>query len=213
MDYVLWLVVATGVARLPVAPPLPADSQSASTTEATRARADLGLAWPSDLRPFRPTLFAEGAPAQRPRAVDYGDFYYTRLAIHKIASYATAPLFVAEYVLGQKLYSNPPGSSSTRNAHQLVADGVAGLFVVNTVTGVWNLWDSRRDPAGRVRRYLHAALMLAADAGFVATGATAPSPRRIRLGEPTNIAAHRTIAIASMGTALASYLMMLVWKS
>ncbi len=84
--------------------------------------------------------------------------------------------------------------------------------MVNTVTGVWNLWDSRREPAGRARRYIHAALMLAADAGFVATGATAPSPRRIRLGEPTSITTHRTIAIASMGTALASYLMMLIWK-
>ena len=94
----------------------------------------------------------------------------------------------------------------------MVALGLAGLFGVNTVTGLWNLWDSRKDPTGRARRYIHAALMIAADAGFVATASAAPSPRRVTLDDP-RANRHRTLAIASMSTALASYVMMLVWKN
>jgi hypothetical protein len=135
-----------------------------------------------------------------------------RLTIHYVASFLTLPLFAAEYVLGSKLYRDPPGPESTQQAHRLVALGVTGLFAVNTVTGAWNLWDGRRTPQGRLRRYLHSALMFAADAGFVATGATAPGPRRVLSTTPSARNLHRTVAIASMGTALASYAMMLVWK-
>jgi hypothetical protein len=54
--------------------------------------------------------------------------------------------------------------------------------------------------------------MMLADAGFVATGLTAPHGRRF---VPTASARsrHQTVAIASMGTALASYAMMLVWRN
>src|SRR5690242_10533530 len=120
------------------------------------------------------TLFAvvaQDSARRRPRAIEYGNFYAVRLTIHRYASYATLPLFVAEYALGRSLYNTPPDSvsHSVRSAHGLVAAGIEGLFGVNTVTGGWNLWDSRRDPAGRARRYVHAALMLASAAGFVAT--------------------------------------------
>jgi hypothetical protein len=176
-----------------------------------RAWAGANLALPP-IAPFVPELAPAAALPQRPHAIEYSDFYYARLAIHRIASYATLPLFAAEYYLGTKLYNDPPGSQRTQEAHRLVALGVAGLFAVNTVTGAWNLWDSRKDPNGRARRYIHAALMFAADAGFVATGATAPSPRRILLGRPVDLPRHRTLAIASISTALASYAMMLIWK-
>jgi len=214
VDYVLWLVMASGVSQLPAVVPLRQDPlpQTQSPSPAL-AYAGLGLAWPASAGPFRSDPFAEEPAGQRPRAVEHSDFYYTRLTIHRIASLATAPLFVAEYILGQKLISNPPGSSSTRNAHQLVALGVGGLFAVNTVTGVWNLWDSRKDPTGRARRYIHAALMMAADAGFVATAAAAPGGRRFRTSGPAAANTHRTLAIASMSTALASYVMMLLWKN
>jgi len=87
---------------------------------------------------------------RRPRAVEYSNFYTTRLTIHRYASYATLPLFVAEYALGRSLYNQSPDStsSSLRSAHGAVAIGIAGLFGVNTVTGGWNLWDARKDPAG-----------------------------------------------------------------
>jgi hypothetical protein len=54
--------------------------------------------------------------------------------------------------------------------------------------------------------------MIASDAGFVATGATAPSRRKI-LNDPTAARLHRTIAITSIGAALAGYGMMLLWKN
>jgi hypothetical protein len=135
-----------------------------------------------------------------------------RLTVHHIASFATVPLFVAEYILGQKLYQNPPGTQSQRQTHRAVALGVAGLFAVNTVTGAWNLWDSRTTPQGGLRRYLHAGLMFAADAGFVATGLAAPRGDRIYTATQADRNRHRTLALTSMGTALASYAMMLIWR-
>ena len=154
--------------------------------------------------------------ARRPRAVEYSNFYSVRLTIHRYASYATLPLFAAEYALGRSLYNAAPGTASdaTRSAHGAVAAGIAGLFALNTVTGGWNLWDSRRDPAGRTRRYVHTALMLLSDAGFVATGALAPDDDAEGGGtvDLSRRRQHRAVAIASMSTALAGYLMMLIWK-
>lgn len=214
MDYVLWLVMATSLAQLPLLRPIPTDSMPrVQRAQAPRAYAGLDLALPPGTGVFRPDPFAEGALPQRPHAIEHSDFYYARLTVHRIASYATIPLFVSEYFLGQKLISNPPGSRSTQAAHSLVAIGLAGLFGVNTATGLWNLWDSRKDPTGRARRWIHATLMMAADAGFVATASAAPSPRRISVTDPSRANTHRTLAIASMGTALASYVMMLLWKN
>jgi len=216
--HLLWLLATT----LPTLPAAAMPDTGSSALAAPAAVADSIPAPSGDLGPrpaprfesAEPVLVVADSGRQRPRAVEYSDFYYTRLEIHRIASYATVPLFVAEYILGTKLYNNPPGSQSTVDAHRLVALGVAGLFGVNTVTGAWNLWDSRHDPAGRTRRWIHAGLMFLADAGFVATGATAPSPRRILFsGGAVNKSTHRTLAIASMSTALASYVMMLLWKN
>lgn len=148
---------------------------------------------------------------RRPRAIEYSDFYGVRLQIHRVASYATLPLFVGEFALGQSLYNHPPGSSATLTAHQITALGLAGLFGVNTVTGAWNLWESRHDPNDKTRRYIHAALMFISDAGFVASGASAPGRRRV-VNDPAAARTHRTIALTSMGVALVGYGMMLIWK-
>src|SRR5438067_1149252 len=111
---------------------------------------------------------------RRRRAVEVSDAYATRLAIHRVASYTMPPLFVAEYVLGQKMIKeredlargiNNPVNSNTRSAHQWVAGGVAALFGINTVTGVWNLYETRHQEEGRALRVTHAFLMLASDAG------------------------------------------------
>lgn len=155
--------------------------------------------------------FAADTGRRRPRAIEYSDFYGVRLEIHRVASYATLPLVVGEFALGQSLYNHPPGSSGTLTAHQITALGLAGLFGVNTVTGAWNLWDGRHDPNDRTRRYIHAALMFISDAGFVAAGASAPGRRRV-LTDPAAATNHRTIALTSMGVALVGYGMMLIWK-
>ncbi len=155
-------------------------------------------------------LEASAAPAQtaRPRAIEYSEGYATRRKIHVYASVATLPLFVTEYILGRKLYNGVP-TDTLRTSHRIVAAGVAGLFGLNTVTGVWNLWEGRKDPNRRTLRFAHGLLMLAADAGFVATGVLAP--HRHRDGFYTgNFSLHRSVAITSMAVATASYLMMLI---
>lgn len=153
--------------------------------------------------------------AQRRRAIEHSDWYYRRLTIHKAASFATVPLFVAEYIVGDKLFAGNP-SGNVQSTHQALASGIGVLFGVNTVTGAWNLWDSRHETQGRARRVTHSVLMLASDAGFVATAALAPggegNERRFEDGGSSGRNRHRTVAISSMGVSLVSYLMMYIWK-
>jgi hypothetical protein len=143
-------------------------------------------------------------------AIEYSDGYYTRLKIHKYASYATIPLFLLQYLSGRELFDNPGDDSWARSVHGPAAAGVAVLFGVNTVTGLWNLYEGRKDPNGRTRRMVHSIAMLAADAGFVWTGATAPDDDEG--GSSSDADTHRTIAITSGSVALASYLMMFIWN-
>ncbi|MEO8636590.1 MAG: hypothetical protein ABI587_15040 [Gemmatimonadales bacterium] len=159
-----------------------------------------GLMFPIDTEP--------GPGTRRSRAVRYSDLYYTRLTIHKYASYLTVPLFAAEYVIGQQLY-NKSGNGGNRGLHGALAAGIAGLFAVNTVTGGWNLIESRHEKKGRPRRWVHSLLMMTADAGFVVTGATAPDDDG---GGGAGRSTHRAVAIGSMGVALISYGMMWLWK-
>jgi hypothetical protein len=148
----------------------------------------------------------------RPKAIEYSDAYYTRLTIHRYASYAELPLFAAEYALGQRILNGQESgdfaSSSTVSAHKVVAGSLGLLFAVNTVTGLWNLYDARHDPAGRTRRYLHALSMLAADAGFLYTASLAGDAQE----EQSSANQHRNAALVSMGIATASTLMMWLWK-
>jgi hypothetical protein len=157
----------------------------------------------------RPATFAATATLvdgaeQRPTAFVYSDAYNTRRKIHLYASYATLPMFVGQYLSGQKLYDGG-GSSTAKSVHGALVAGIGALFVVNTVTGVWNLLEGRHDPNGRTRRWIHSLLMLGADAGFVATGAVAPDSDE---GD-ANRSLHRNLAIGSMSAATASYLYML----
>lgn len=148
------------------------------------------------------------APVDTPRVapVEYSDAYETRLTIHRWASYATLPLFAFQYVAGRQLYDESGDAPSwAKKGHGIAATGIAVLFTVNTVTGVWNLLEARKDPAGRKWRTTHGILMLVADAGFTATGVLAERAER----SPENRRRHRNIAISSMAVATVSYLMML----
>lgn len=163
-----------------------------------------------DAAPIDPRLLApvpiDTAP-RRPRAIEYSDWYGRRLTIHRWASYAMLPAFAGEYVYGQRLLHQREDafhgvgdgiSDGDRQLHQVLAGTVAALFGLNTVTGAWNLYEARRDPAGRTTRLVHSALLLAADAGFVATGVLAG---RASEGSPADARTHRTVALASMGVA------------
>jgi len=156
-----------------------------------------------------PAIAIAAAPDTVPQvvAVEYSDWYGRRLAVHRTASYAIVPLFVAQYAAGRRLYGNQAleGDDWARRAHKPLAYGVAGLFTVNTVTGVWNLWDGRKEREGRGRRTAHVLLMLAADAGFTATGVLGSRAA----GEGGSRTVHRNVAVGSMAVALAGYLVML----
>jgi hypothetical protein len=138
-------------------------------------------------------------------AFEYSDGYRLRAKIHKVASFATIPLFGAEAIIGQSLYSDP--TQGKKDAHLVTAAGIGALFLVNTTTGVWNLIEARKDPVHRSRRLAHSLMMLAADAGFLATAALGPESEHGN--SEGSRATHRAVAFTSIGLASASYAIML----
>ena len=151
---------------------------------------------------------ADTARARRPRAkaIEYSDWYTTRLEIHKAASWATLPLFIGQYLTGETLITKGTDSPEwVKRVHPELATGVLALFATNTVTGAWNLWESRDDPNGRTWRTAHAVLMLASDAGFAYVGQLSKNAKQ----SGTTRDQHRSAALASAGVALVSYVMML----
>lgn len=148
----------------------------------------------------------------RRKAVHLSEAYEFRRKVHMLASYATIPLFVAEYAAGEQLMKGSGAASWARDYHSFGAGAIATLFGVNTVTGALNWWETRDQTEGRTWRTVHSVLMLAADAGFVATGALAEESdegfgTRGRVGNQSRT--HRAVAITSMSVATVSYLMML----
>lgn len=146
--------------------------------------------------------YAIDTASRRPRAIEYSDAYYKRLTIHRVASYAELPLFGVEYVLGERLLNDertgdPP--SSLKAAHVGVAGALGVLFALNTVTGVWNLWDSRHDPSNHTLRIVHAVAMLSADAGFALAGAIGGNAK----DSLHDAQQHRAVSVASMAVATA----------
>ena len=185
-------LVAAGMASHTVAP----DSSRCGSANDTTFTVDVRcLEQPSDTQP------------RRRHAVEYSDWYAKRLAIHRIGSYTMLPLFGAEWVLGNQLM-HPNPASGIKPAHVAVATGIGALFTVNTVTGAWNWWDSRSDPAGRTRRTIHTLTMLAADAGFVWTGVVAGDAKQSN----ENARRHRNVALGSIGVATIGTAMMWLWK-
>jgi hypothetical protein len=142
---------------------------------------------------------------RRRKAVQYSDEYYTRLQIHRWGSWLEFPVFGAEYWLGQKLMSPDeiPGSW-VKPTHAVVAGGLGALFAINTVTGVWNLYESRSSTDDRALVWTHSALMLASDVGFVITGSLASGAHRSFRTRDR----HRQDALVSMGIASAGTLVM-----
>jgi PAP2 superfamily protein len=146
-------------------------------------------------------------------AIQHSDAYETRAKIHKYASYATLPLFAGEIALGQSLFSSSTPGGGNKGLHSAVGAGIIGLFGVNTVTGAWNLFgEGWQEHDGRTLRLAHGLLMFAADAGFVATWASAPHNDRFGISSTFDHdkRVHRNIAFASIGVGTAGYLVMLL---
>jgi hypothetical protein len=188
---------------------MPVDGLSSTQSSTARALIDLR---PSPLRvaDVLPGATADAAQAP-PVAFEYSDAYHARARIHRIASFATLPLFVTEGFLGESLYNSP--TEGKKSAHLVIGGAIFGLFAVNTVTGVWNLVEARKDPNGSTRRWVHGILMLAADAGFLATMMTGPGGQHGRFPTQqvsTSAGTHRAIAFSSISLATAGYLTMLI---
>ena len=152
----------------------------------------------------------EDTVPRRRRSVEVSDWYERRLRIHRYGSYTIYPLFAFQAIAGNQLYQ---GSSSApdwaKTGHRVGATALATVFTLNTVTGLWNLWDSREAAQGRTRRTVHALLMLASDAGFTYAG--------VRLSDQaensqTKRDEHKVWAYSSMATALTGVGLMKFWR-
>ena len=151
---------------------------------------------------------SDTTPRRRPRVVEVSDGYALRLRIHRYASYTLIPLFAAQSIAGNQMYQSGGADPAwAKSLHRVGAGGLAALFTVNTVTGVWNLWESRGVSDGRTARLAHSALMLASDAGFTYAGVKL-GPEATRSGVKRQ--EHRRVALISMSGALAGYATMLV---
>lgn len=143
---------------------------------------------------------------QRPRAIEVSEWYGRRLTLHRRLAYATIPLFAFQWTAGQQIWdkgNEAPAWALT--GHRVGAASIATVFTINTVTGVWNLWETRATAEGRGRRYFHAASMLVADAGFTWAGAVLSEQAENDFGKRR---LHRKVALTSMGITLTSGLLM-----
>ncbi len=199
------LRVGTGAGVLLVSLALPARGQQ-------RAVSVLERPVPAAIDPVDAT---SAAPAdttrRRPVAIEYSDWYGRRLRVHQVASWTMLPLFAVQYAAGQQLIDKGRFGAPAwaRNSHAPLATTLGVLFGVNTLTGGWNLWDARKDPAARKWRTAHAVLMLVADAGFAITPAFVDNESTEVGSDESNLKTHRNVAIASMSVATVSWLMML----
>ena len=149
-------------------------------------------------------------PHTRPRAISMSDWYGRRLTIHRYVAYGTIPVFAAQWIAGNQLLQESRGAPEwAKFTHRTGATLLAGMFTVNTVTGVWNWWDSRAVSQHRALRTVHAFTLLACDAAFTYTGAklsndaeTSGSARRL----------HHNVALISMGVTVASGAAMQIWN-
>jgi hypothetical protein len=160
-----------------------------------------------------PTLavVAAAVPAVPDQGFEYSPGYQARDRIHHAASYAMLPLFGLEAYLGEQLFAHPEESRTwKRGAHGAVAVAIGGVFAVNSVTGLWNLKEARKDPVGAHRRVAHAVLMLVADGAYLATAVTTPSNHLSRAGliDESGRRLHRGLAYASVSVATVGYLLM-----
>jgi hypothetical protein len=151
---------------------------------------------------------SDDSTRHRPRAIEIGDAYELRLRIHRYGSYTMLPLFAVQYALGSQLLKQRadiesgkrtmPVTHSLNRAHLYTGLGVGALFVSNTTTGLWNLYDNRNNPDHRGIRTAHVLTMLLADAGFVVTGHMGVNGKN---GSYQDTRRHHNVAVASMGIA------------
>ena len=210
-----WLLAGSPVTTVRPAPQLPLPGTAVTVDRAPVTGGDdpaplalaprpAAVAW----RTVGDSTGQDTVPRPRRRAVQYSDGYATRVQLHRALSWGMLPLFALSYLSGDQLLSKG-GDAPTwaRRVHAPAAASTAVLFGANAVTGVWNLWEGRQDPNGRVRRFLHSATFLAASGGFTYAGSVLADEAR---ESPEGRRRHRTVAVSSMALSTASWLVMLV---
>lgn len=161
--------------------------------------AQLTVVVPTDTPPPAPTR-------TRVKAIEVSEWYERRLTLHRRLSYATLPLFGFQVAAGQRIWKYGDRAPSwALEGHGIGAGAIATVFTVNTVTGVWNLWESRSVSEGRARRYLHATSMMLANAGFTWAGAVL-SEQAEKSIEKRRM--HRTVALSSIALSVTSGVIM-----
>ncbi len=211
-----WLRLG-GYVALAAVVPVTAQGQRRAPSSLAVPSAERALAVDSSTSPSAAFAVDDTLPARRrPVAIEYSDWYNRRLRIHQISSWAMLPLFAVQYKAGQELLDKGHDGAPqwARDWHGTLAGATGVLFGVNTVTGLWNLYDARNDPKARKWRTAHAILMLVADAGFAAAPAFADDDGgeggSYRGGnDGSRIQTHKRIAVTSMGIAAVSWIMML----
>ena len=189
----------------------PADTARFAPDSVSVLSDSVSLSIPSRLvLPVSLQIESDTTPRRRRKSIEVSEWYERRLRIHRYGAYAMIPLFAFQAAAGNELYSKGSGAEGwARNGHRVGATALATVFGVNTVTGLWNLWDSRAVEQGRTRRTIHTLLMLASDAGFAYAG--------IKLSEDAEQSAdarrkHRNLAYTSMGVAITGAGMMVLWR-
>jgi hypothetical protein len=166
----------------------------------------------------RPALSADSTATadtvhKRPKVVEVSEWYSRRLTIHRDVAYGTIPVFAAQWIAGNQLYadskSGAPSATWVKTTHRTGATLLAAAFTVNTVTGLWNLWDSRSVPQGRVLRTIHALSMIGADAAFTYTGAKLANDAEQSAAKRRE---HRQVAFSAMAVTAVSGIAMKLWN-
>jgi len=197
-------VDTTLLSAKPHATEVAASDSAASDSVPSSAAAPVSVLLAPSLLSARPT--DADTVHKRRRAVVMSDAAILRLRIHRYASYTVIPLFALQAIAGNQLLQADNGGVErpgwAKSAHSFGAAAIGTVFAVNTITGVWSLYDQRANTDGRTRRWVHSILMLASDAGFTWTG--------IKLADDAKRSSssrddHRNVAYASIGTALVGY--------
>jgi hypothetical protein len=147
---------------------------------------------------------------KRPKVVEVSEWYSRRLTIHRYVAYGTLPVFAAQWAAGKRLYDDSRAAPQwAKTTHRVGATTLAAGFTVNTVTGLWNLWESRSVEQGRVLRTVHALTILGADAAFTYAGVKLSDEAENSIDKRRQ---HRTVALSAMAVTTVSGLAMKLWN-
>lgn len=208
----LWLSLGSAATLPDTIPVSAASNEPLSSPVAPVTPTPPILTVPATPRPatWTATTTASDTAQGRPKVIELSDWYYRRLTIHRWVAYGTLPVFAAQWAAGKRLYDDSRDAPTwAKTTHRVGATALAAGFTVNTVTGLWNLWDSRSVPQGRVLRTVHGLSILVADGLFTYAGAKLSDEAEQSADKRRQ---HRTIALSAMALTTVSGVAMKLWN-